>query len=104
MVVEYKNTSPYANTPQRNFLIEYLDLYVNRPILTDDSDELIIIDSKFHHRPDLLSFELYGTPDLWWTFMVRNPNLIIDPIYDLVSGLEIFVPTRKRMLTSILGS
>ena len=27
MVVTYKTTSPYVNTPQRNFLTEYLDFY-----------------------------------------------------------------------------
>lgn len=104
MVVKYRNSSPYVNTPQRDFLLEYLDLYVNRPVVTDDSDEFIVIGPKFHQRPDLLSTELYGTPELWWIFVVRNPNVMIDPIFDLKSGLEIFVPTRKRMLSSILGS
>lgn len=104
MVIQYKNTSPYFKTAQINFLIEYLDFYENRPVFADFSDELIAIDPKFHQRPDFLSNNLYGTPDLWWTFAVRNPNLIIDPIYDLVSGMEIFVPTRKRMFSNILGS
>ncbi len=104
MTIEYKKTSPYLNTPQINFLIQYLDFYQNRPVRSDVSDELIAVDPKFHQRPDLLSNDLYGTPDLWWTFAVRNPNLIIDPIYDLVSGMEIFVPTRQRMFSNILGS
>lgn len=104
MVVEYTKTSPYVNTPQRDLFIEYLDIYTNRPVVTDDSDEFIVIGPRFHQRPDLLSTELYSTPQLWWVFVVRNPNLMIDPIFDLKSGLEIFVPTRKRMLTSILGS
>lgn len=103
MAIEYKRTSPYFRTIQINFLIEYLEFYKNRPVPADLSDELIAIDPKFNKRPDLLSNDLYGTPDLWWIFAVRNPNLIIDPIYDLTSGLEIFVPTRKRMFSNILG-
>lgn len=103
MVIEYKRTSPYFKTDQRNFLISYLDFYEERPIPSDLSDEFIVIDPKYNFRPDLLSANLYGTPNLWWTFMVRNPNLMIDPIYDLTAGLEIFVPTRKRMFSNILG-
>lgn len=103
MAVEYKRTSPYFKTDQINFLISYLGFYTNRPIFADLSDELIAIDPKYNFRPDLLSTAHYGTPDLWWTFAVRNPDLIIDPIYDLKAGLEIFVPTRKRMFSNILG-
>jgi len=103
MVVQYIRTSPYFKTDQKNFFISYLDFYTERPVPADLSDEFIVIDAKFDLRPDLLSNALYGTPTLWWTFAVRNPNLIIDPIYDLKSGLEIFVPTRKRMFSNILG-
>ena len=103
MPVIYENTSPYVNTPQRNFLIEYLDFYTNRPVPADDTDELIAIGPKYQLRPDLLSNSLYGTTKLWWIFAVRNPNIIIDPIYDLKSGIEIFVPTKTRMFNNILG-
>lgn len=102
MPVVYSRTSPYFNTPQRNFLINFLDLYTVRRIPSDLTDEIISVSPKFHERPDLLSNDLYGTPELWWIFAVRNPNEIIDPIYDLVSGLEIFVPTQQRLLR-ILG-
>ena len=103
MVVTYKITSPYVNTPQRNFLVEHLEFYENRPVPADDSDDLIALSPKHEFRPDLLSTELYGTPNLWWIFSVRNPNLIVDPIYDLKSGIEIFVPTKNRVFNNILG-
>ena len=104
MIEEYKKTSPYFKTDQINFQIKYLDFYNNRPIFSDLSDELIVVGPKHHHRPDLLSNELYSTPDLWWIFAARNKNKLIDPIYDLVSGLEIYVPTRQRAFTVILGA
>lgn len=98
----YQSFSPYFNTLQKNNLVSYLDFIEYRDITTDDSDQPISIQSKFHQRPDLLSHDLYGTPELWWIFIVRNPDQMIDPIYDLVTGLEIFVPTKQR-ITSLLG-
>ena len=103
MVEQYKTSSPYKNTPQFNIQFEYLGFYNNRPVPADDTDKIIRLSADYHNRPDLLSHELYGTPDLWWTFAVRNPDLIEDPIYDLVTGMEIFVPTRSRMFNQILG-
>lgn len=102
MAVTYKKNSPYFTTPQRNFLVEFLDILNFRSIPGDDTDELIVLSPKFNERPDLLSNELYGTPDLWWVFTVRNPDTIIDPIYDFVTEIEIFVPTRQRIF-SLLG-
>lgn len=100
--INYKNTSPYFETNQRNFLIEHLDFLEFREIPADVTDEPFVVPSKFEHRPDLLSNEFYGTPELWWVFAVRNPDEIIDPIYDIVSGKEIYVPTRTRVI-SLLG-
>lgn len=102
MTVTYKKNSPYFTTPQRNFLVEFLDILNFRSIPGDDTDELIVLSPKFNERPDLLSNELYGTPDLWWIFTVRNPDTIIDPIYDFVTEIEIFVPTRQRIF-GLLG-
>lgn len=102
MPVTYKKNSPYFTTPQRNFLVDFLDVLNFRPIPEDDTDELIALSPRFNERPDLLSNELYGTPDLWWIFTVRNPDTIIDPIYDFVAEIEIFVPTRQRIF-SLLG-
>lgn len=100
----YKTTSPYLRTPQRNSYISYLGFMEYRNIQSDDTDDLIRIGAEYHNRPDLLSYYLYETPDLWWTFAVRNPDLINDPIYDLVSGMELMVPTKTRMLNLIQGN
>ena len=86
--------SPYFNTPVVDF---YLDIYVDRPIPADSSDVLIQIEERYRHRPDLLSFDLYGTTDYWWIFMRRNLDRIEDPIYSLVPPLQIFVPTLERL-------
>lgn len=97
--VEYRQRSPYAETSQTSWYLRQLNL---RRIPADGTDRAITVKSKYVERPDLLSFDLYGTTDYWWIFAVRNPNTIQDPIFDLQAGTEIFVPTRDR-LTDILG-
>lgn len=102
MPVNYKNSSPYFTTPQRNFLIEFLDLIKFQNIPVDLTDEIVEITSKFDKRPDLMSNALYNTPDLWWIFAMRNPDLLIDPIFDFKVGNEILVPTKSRLF-NLLG-
>lgn len=93
-VKKYKSTSPYAKTPQTSW---YLGILNRREINRDGTDREWTIQSKHHQRPDLLSFELYGTPDYWWVFMELNPNAIKDPIYDFNAGMIIYIPTRDRL-------
>ena len=97
--IEYRPRSPYADTTQTSWYLRQLNL---RRIPADGTDRAISIASKYSERPDLLSFDLYGTTDFWWIFGVRNPNVIEDPIFDLQAGVEIFVPTRDR-LNELLG-
>ena len=92
--IRYRRTSPYGITGQTSW---YLDLYEHRPIPPDSTDIAYRVSTRFENRPDLLSYEEYGTPDYWWIFSVRNPDQIKDPIYDFVDGLEIYIPTRQRL-------
>ena len=55
----------------------------------------------YQYKPDKLSYDLYNTPVYYWVFMVRNIDLIRDPIWDLKSGMVIMVPTLARL--QILG-
>lgn len=84
-----KQTSQYILTPINNW---YLDLWVPVAVPANDNDLIINIPASMNQRPDLLSYEQYGTQGLWWVFAVRNPDLIIDPINDFVAGLQIYVP------------
>jgi hypothetical protein len=97
--VVYRPSSPYANTPQTSW---YLDTYEPREIPRDGTDTLRVLATRYELRPDLLSYDLYGTPNFWWIFMILNPNEIKDPIYDFKVGLRIYTPTMNR-LTNLLG-
>ncbi len=89
--VRYKRSSPYSATSQTSW---YLDFYRDNNLLDRSEVEVITIDPKYQYRPDLLSYDLYGTPDYWWIFQRQNMSLIKDPVWDLKSGLRIYAPTR----------
>jgi len=93
-------SSPWYNTPVINN--GYLDLMKIRPIPAFDSDPVYILQEKYTHRPDLLAFDLYNDHKLWWVFAQRNMDLIKDPVYDMVAGLEIRIPNFNS-LRDMLG-
>jgi alpha-L-fucosidase len=98
-MANYTKTSPWLNTPQNNL---YLDLLEIRPVPAESDDYRYTIENQYRHRPDLLSFDLYGTPKLWWVFVQRNMSVIKDPIYDFVPGTTIYIP-KKSNLNKYLG-
>jgi hypothetical protein len=98
--VLYGKTSPYLTTGQTAWSLAPLNL---RNVPSHPSDKRITIKAKYHERPDKLSKDLYGTEGYWWVFMVVNPDVIKDPIYDLTTGTSIFVPLLDR-LNQVLGS
>jgi hypothetical protein len=96
---EYKNTSPWYTTEIKNNYLGFLKI---RTIPAEDDDFYYKIESQYAHRPDLLAYDLYGTPRLWWVFTQRNMDVIQDSIYDFVAGKYIYIP-KKSKLFSLLG-
>jgi hypothetical protein len=86
----YVNTSPWHVTPIINEL--YLDILEIRPIPAENDDIKYVVQTQYAYRPDLLAYDLYGTTKLWWVFSQRNMDIIKDPVYDLVPGIEIYLP------------
>ena len=93
-MANYSNTSPWVLTAQNNL---YLDLINIRPVPAEADDFVYTIENQYKHRPDLLSYDLYGTPKLWWVFVQRNMSVIKDPIYDFVPGTTIYIPKRSNL-------
>jgi len=98
-MAKYSQTSPYFTTSQG---VESLGFLSKRLFAFEPDDILYEIDSFYEQRPDLLSFDLYGTPKLWWVFMHRNMDTISDPIWGFKSGLLIRIP-KKSTLSKYLG-
>src|SRR3546814_10106012 len=77
--------------------ITYLDFNILKSFSSDVSDYEFTITEKYNNRPDLLSYELYGSPFLCLIFSLRNPDLLGDPIYDFTTDKNIMVPTSDRV-------
>ena len=93
-MAQYENTSPYFDTPEGR---ETLGLLNKRLFEFEDDDVLYEIDSFYEHRPDLLSFDLYGTPKVWWCFQHRNMDTITDPIWSFTAGTLIRIPKKSTL-------
>ena len=89
MAVTYSNDSNLRNTPieSRN-----LGIYVPPIEIVPSQTTKMIIEQRYHKRPDLLSYNLYGNSNYWWIFVLYNKDIIVDPINDFVQGLTINVP------------
>ena len=97
-MAKYSNTSPYFSTSQTE---NYLDLYIPRQITAELDDQSYTIERTYAYRPDLLAYDLYGTPRLWWVFAQRNPNEIEDPIYDFKPGVTIQLPKKSNVQSNL---
>ena len=95
----YPATSPYFNTGITQF---YLDPMVNRPIPKLADDIQFEITQTYQYRPDMLAFDLYETPTLWWVFYQRNPNTLTAPPMDFEAGTVIYLP-KLDALKTVLG-
>jgi hypothetical protein len=98
-MANYNATSPYFNTQYQEF---YLDVMVNRPIPREVDDQLMEINQTYQYRPDLLAYDLYDQPTLWWVFYQRNPNTLTKPPLDFAVGTRIYLP-KISTLKSVLG-
>lgn len=90
----YSNSSPWATTLQNSLYLELLSI---RTVPAESDDFLYVIENQYKHRPDLLAYDLYGDPKLWWVFVQRNMDSIKDPIYDFEPGTSIYIPKKSNI-------
>ena len=95
----YDSTSPYFTTGYSQF---FLDVMENRNIPKEGDDTLMLINQTYQYRPDLLAYDLYSTPNLWWVFYQRNPNTLTAPPLDFRAGVQIYLP-KLSTLRNVLG-
>ena len=97
-MTKYSNTSPYFETLITN---DNLDILNPRTLTAELDDQCYTIERTYAYRPDLLAFDLYGTPRLWWVFAQRNPDEIEDPIYDFKPGITIQLPKKENVVQDL---
>ena len=100
MTAKYNATSPYGVTGFDS--LDHLDHFKIRPIPSQSDDYLYTVEPQYNHRPDLLAYDLYDDSKLWWVFAQRNMDVLIDPVYDLIPGTQIYIP-KGPQLRSLLG-
>jgi hypothetical protein len=94
----YSKTSPYYTTQQFG---RFLDVMVPRDIPKNTNDVTYVIDSIYEYKPQLLAYDLYNDPTLWWVFAKRNPNVLVDPLFDFTTGTTIFLPTKSTLVAAL---
>lgn len=97
-LMKYSTGSAWSATPQTSWCLENLVL---RDIPNDPTDRFVVVENKYDQRPYNMAYDIYGSKDYWWVFMVMNLNLIRDPIYDFKGGLRLRIPTKERLLSNI---
>jgi hypothetical protein len=99
MATQYSDHSPWYITPITDNRLGILRI---RTVSAESDDFLYTIQPQYNLRPDLLAFDLYGDPALWWVFIQRNLDILQDPIFDFTAGTQIYIP-KNSSLTEILG-
>lgn len=91
--VIYNSKSYLYRAPANKF---YLDV-ANLPNLDGVKGTNIIVPPECENRPDLLSYQQYGTSRLWWIIALANADALKDPIWDLKSGMTLFIPDKSLL-------
>ena len=99
-MAQYNNHSPWYKT---DITKNYLDTLIIRPVSSESDDYLYTIEPQYTYRPDLLAYDLYDDPGLWWVFIQRNLDVLQDPIWDFVPGTQIYLP-KNSSLKQVLGN
>lgn len=97
--VQYKGTSPYYHTPL--FDNKFLDI-LNYKTLQPHADDIYKpIGVTYQYRPDMMAFDLYGSSDWWWVFIMRNRDSLLDPVWDFTADKKIYIPKLSTILEYI---
>lgn len=63
------------------------------------TDVSLPIDAKYHKRPELLAYDLYGKSSLMWFILQYND---ISDISEFTEGTILTLPTKNRVFNEIL--
>ena len=70
----------------------------NPPIIPEhSSDKFYVLEAGDVARPDLLSYKMYKTPNLYWVILWMNG--ILDPFEGMYPGMLLRIPTATRLAT-----
>jgi len=67
------------------------------PLQPDSSDQTFVVDQRTENRLDLVSYQVYGTPQLFWAIAALNN--IIDLHAGIPIGTQLRIPIQSRIPT-----
>lgn len=73
-----------------------------RDIEKNQPDDIVIysLPKCYENSPSLLAYDVYGRDDLVW--LILQYNNIVDVIEEFTTGSTITLPSKNRLMTSIL--
>ena len=82
----YESSIVYYYVELRKITFE---TYKLGPTVESPGDRVTVITPGAEYRPDLVSQDVYGSPDFWWRIMQENK---IYDIFDFKAGITIRIP------------
>jgi len=66
-----------------------LNTYLRREFIETGREKSMLITKGVEYRPDLVSFDVYGIPDVWWRILEANN---MKDVFDFKVGVTIILP------------
>lgn len=72
---------------ERNIIT--FETYKRKPYEVVGDEKVMLINKGVEYRPDLVSYDYYGFPDMWWKILEANN---MSDIFEFKSGRTIILP------------
>jgi len=95
-----RRNSRYVQGGSTEQFADRLGYWQRRIFPMDETDEIYVIEAKYHKRPWLLAHDKYQDVELMW--IILQYNTILDVDTEFVTGREIRLPTATRLFMDIL--
>jgi len=79
---------------------DHLGWWERYPMAFSVTDVTYVINSRYHLRPDLLAYDIYGTSQL--QTLVLQYNNILDISTEFITGCTIRLPSKERVTSAIV--
>lgn len=65
------------------------ETYIRKPYTIQGNEKIMVITKGAEYRPDLIAYEFYGFPDIWWKILEANK---MKDIWEFKAGRTILLP------------
>lgn len=86
------NVSRYAQSRVVYYSSEKIitfETYKRKKFVPSARDQVTVVTPGMEYRPDLMSFDKYGTPDFWWKILEANE---MKDVAEFRAGATIILP------------